>query len=457
MTSYLTASDFRGKYNIDIDDDFAYKLGRSISCFLNAKQFVVGGDNRLSTPALKQALINGLTDSGTEVIDIGMTGTEEMYFSVSKLNTDGGVQITASHNPIEYNGMKIVRSNSKPISINSGLTEIVHLIENNSFSKTTKAGRVIKKSLLADYTKHLLGTIELKNLKPLKILVNAGNGMAGHVITEIETHFKNNNIPIEFVKINIDPDGNFPNGVPNPLLVKNQKITADAVRYYKADLGIAWDGDFDRCFFFDSSGRFIDGYYIVGLLAQILLFKNPNQTVIYEPRLTWNTIDIVSSLNGLAECSKTGHAFIKEKMREKNAVYGGEISAHHYFRDFSFCDSGMIPWLYIIEHISCSNKSLKELVNSRMMKYPCSNELNYTVNCGKTIIDSITNHYQKNSSINKIEMIDGLSIAFEKWRFNLRLSNTEPLLRLNVETRGDKKLLLKKIEEVNSLILNFDT
>lgn len=441
------AYDIRGKLGDELNEDIVYRIGRAYAQFLKPKTVVVGGDVRLTSKTLKGALSNGLRDEGVDVIDIGMAGTEEIYFATSYLKTDGGIEITASHNPIDYNGMKLVRANSKPISGDTGLNEIKRLAEDNNFAPVNFAarGNIQELSILDAYVQHLLSYVDVTQLKPLRLVVNAGNGAAGHVIDAIEKY-----LPFEFIKINHEPDGTFPNGIPNPLLVENRDSTTEAVVVHKADMGIAWDGDFDRCFLFDETGAFTEGYYIVGLLAEAFLLKNPGAKIIHDPRLTWNTLDIADKNGGLAIQSKTGHAFIKERMREEDAVYGGEMSAHHYFRDFYYCDSGMIPWLLVCELLSRKQQTLSSMLEDRIAKFPSPGEINSHVVDPKTAISKVLDHYSADAIF--IDKTDGISLEFEDWRFNLRMSNTEPVVRLNVESRGDHALVNQKTAEVLDLL-----
>ena len=442
--------DIRGQLGEELNEDIAYRVGRAYAQFLDAKRVVIGGDIRLSTESLKQALARGLMDSGVDVLDLGMTGTEEIYFASFHLDIDGGIEVTASHNPINFNGMKLVGRGARPISCDSGLNEIQRLTEENNFSAPTKKGRLEHYSIKNKYINHILSYINLSNIKRLKLVVNAGNGAAGHVIDAIEETFHQAKVPVEFVKIHHNPDGTFPNGIPNPLLPENREATAQAVLEHKADFGIAWDGDFDRCFLFDENGEFIEGYYIVGLLAGAFLAKHPGEKIIHDPRLTWNTIEIIEKAGGVPIQSKTGHAFIKERMRIENAIYGGEMSAHHYFRDFAYCDSGMIPWLLIVELISVKGKKLSELVKERIDAYPCSGEINTTVKDSEATLTKIQDYFAELNPV--IDYTDGVSLDFDSWRVNIRISNTEPLLRLNVETRADTALLLKKVLELSIIL-----
>ena len=564
--SCFKAYDIRGRLGDELNPDVAYRIGYAYARHLGAKRVVVGGDIRHTSEPLKLALAQGLIDAGAQVIDIGMVGTEEIYFASFYLDVDGGIEVTASHNPMDYNGMKLVGRGALPISGDSGLNDIRDLAEklrspfqrgdvdsrlrgndegksgkdegrsgkdegrsgndeetgrkeeernrsdeekdrrdevkdviasaakqssaaveggrwtatasglaetsdinsglaetsdvhsgltetNNSesvFSATPFAEKFSQQSILEPYVQHLLTYIDSAKLKPLKLVVNAGNGAAGHVIDAIEECFAELNVPVEFIKVHHEADGDFPNGIPNPLLPENRAATADAVIAHQADMGIAWDGDFDRCFLFDENGRFIEGYYIVGLLAEAFLRKHAGKKIIHDPRLTWNTIDQVLQAGGVPIQSKTGHAFIKERMRKENAIYGGEMSAHHYFRDFAYCDSGMIPWLLVSELLSVSGQTLSSLVDQRMAAYPCSGEINYRVSDAKLTLNKITEHFSAQAPV--MDTTDGVSLEFEQWRFNLRMSNTEPLLRLNVESRGDAELVWQKVAEIEAII-----
>lgn len=447
------AYDIRGRLGEELNEEIAYRIGRAYAQHLNARRVAVGGDIRLTSEPLKQALADGLMDGGADVIDIGMTGTEEVYFAAFHLDVDGGIEVTASHNPMDYNGMKLVRRGARPISGDTGLKAIQALAEANQFEPAAARGTLVRQPILDPYVAHLLTYIDAAALKPLKLVVNAGNGAAGHVIDAIEAVFKQQGVPVTFIKVNHQPDGTFPNGIPNPLLPENRSATAQAVKAHQADMGIAWDGDFDRCFLFDENGEFIEGYYIVGLLAAAFLAKHPGEKVIHDPRLTWNTIDVVTREGGIPIQSKTGHAFIKERMRAENAIYGGEMSAHHYFRDFAYCDSGMIPWLLVAELICHGGKPLSQLVGERIQAYPCSGEINYTVMDANAALQAVRDHYADSQAV--MDTTDGLSLEFADWRLNLRSSNTEPLLRLNIETRSDLAAVQKRLAEVESLILEY--
>lgn len=439
------AYDVRGRVPDELNEDIARRIGRATAEVLDAGPVVLGRDIRLSSRALQDALAQGLTESGRDIIDIGLCGTEEVYFATPYLKAAGGIMVTASHNPMDYNGLKLVRDGARPISGDTGLFDIRDRAIANTFADMKIRGTTSESYSKVAYVDHLLGYVDRAAMKPLKVVVNAGNGGAGLVIDQLAPH-----LPLNFIRINHEPDGSFPNGIPNPLLPENRGATADAVRVHGADMGIAWDGDFDRCFFFDADGRFIEGYYLVGLLAKAALARHPGGKIIHDPRLTWNTIEMVRDAGGVPIQSKTGHAFIKERMRAENAIYGGEMSAHHYFREFAYCDSGMIPWLLIAELVSTSGMSLAELVEDRMRAFPCSGEINFRVEDARTTINRVIGHFAAQDPI--IDHTDGISADFGTWRYNLRSSNTEPLLRLNVESRGNPALMNERTREIADLI-----
>ncbi len=446
------AYDIRGKLGTELNEEIAYKVGRAYGQIYQPKTVVVGCDVRLTSEDLKQATIRGLNDAGVDVLDLGMTGTEEVYFGAFHLDVQGGIEVTASHNPMDYNGMKLVRENARPISADTGLKDIQALAESEQFIEVEKKGSTQKYNILPEFIEHLLTYIDPAKIRPLKLVMNAGNGAAGHVVDAIEEKFKALNIPVEFIKIHNHPDGTFPNGIPNPILVENRDSTRNAVLIHHADMGIAWDGDFDRCFLFDEKGQFIEGYYIVGLLAQAFLLKQSGEKIVHDPRLVWNTLDIVNQYQGTPVQSKSGHAFIKDVMREHNAVYGGEMSAHHYFRDFAYCDSGMIPWLLAISVLSDTQQSLSSLVENMIAKFPCSGEINFKVVDTQETIQKIFDHF---ADLNPaIDQTDGVSLDFGAWRLNVRASNTEPLLRLNIESRADRnpKPMQDYVDELTQLI-----
>lgn len=445
-TTCFKAYDIRGQVPCELNEDIAYRIGRALVAELKGKTIVLGRDMRLESPMLAQAMTRGLIEAGANVIDIGLCGTEEVYFATSAFKADGGVMITASHNPKGFNGMKLVKAESRPISGDTGLTAIRDRVESGDLGPLGSTPGEVRSELdKTRYISHLLSYVDVADLKPLKILADPGNGAAGPVLRDLMQH-----LPFEWVLINAEPDGHFPNGVPNPLLPENRSQAQQALLENGCDVGLAWDGDFDRCFFFDHRGRFIEGYYIVGLLAEMLLRGNPGAKIIHDPRLTWNTIDQVRLAHGVPIQCKTGHAFIKERMRLEDAVYGGEMSAHHYFRDFSYCDSGMIPWILVTALMSVSGKDLLQLVDERITAYPCSGEINYRVNNVAQALECVLNHFKSEKP--KVDETDGISLEFFDWRFNLRGSNTEPLLRLNVESRGNPELVKEKVKEIEGLL-----
>ena len=438
------AYDIRGKVPSELNNDLAYKIGRAYARLIKAKKVVIGYDIRKSSVELSKSLTNGLNDAGADVINIGLCGTEMIYYSTPYFDADGGIMITASHNPAEYNGMKFVKRDSVPFGYDSGLNEVESMILKNELGEiSSKKGSIEVKDVMKDFIKHLKKFYDPDKIKPFKVVVNAGNGCAGLSLNEIEPQ-----LPIKMIKLFNEPDPEFPNGIPNPLLIENRKPTIDAVLKNNADLGVAWDGDYDRCFFFDENGNFIEGYYIVGLLAKSILKKHPGEKIVHDPRLIWNTLDIVNKSEGIAVQSKSGHAFIKQKMREVNSIYGGEMSAHHYFRENSYSDSGMIPFLLIMQLMSEENKTLGDLVEEMIANYPCSGEINSTISDPSGKIKEIEKLYTGG----KVDKTDGLSVEYDDWRFNLRMSNTEPIIRLNVESKGDVLLMEEKTKELLEVI-----
>lgn len=437
------AYDIRGIVPSELNPDLAYKVGRAYADELGPKKVCIGYDIRLSGPELYDAFARGLNDAGVDVVHLGLVGTEMVYFATAFYGYDGGCMITASHNPPEYNGLKMVRQESRPVSSDTGLNQIEERAHDQSWEKTGLGTRE-DKDVYDDFVQHLLNIVSPSSLKPLKVLCDVGNGAAGVALEKLLPH-----LPLEVTRRLFEPDGNFPNGVPNPILEESRAETEVQLKKGDFDFGVAWDGDYDRCFFFDEHGNFIEGYYIVGLLAQSILQSDPNHTIVYDPRLTWNTLDIVKKLGGRAVICKSGHAFIKEKMRAEDATYGGEMSAHHYFKQHWYCDSGMIPFLLIAKLVSETGRSLGDLVGEMVRNYPCSGEVNSKVADVPTVLKKVEELYSAGGTIDRI---DGLSIEYPEWRFNLRGSNTEPVIRLNVETRGDDALMKAKTAELLSVI-----
>lgn len=429
------AYDIRGRLGVDLDQAIAYRIGRGFARALGARKVVLGRDIRASSEALAGAVARALLDEGCTVLDLGLSGTEEMYLATTHFGADGGICVTASHNPMDYNGMKMVRAGSAPLDAATGLASIKALAEADDFGPARSGGvlRDIGPEARAAYVERVLSFVDIAALTPLRIVVNAGNGAAGPTFDAIAAALEARGAPLRFIRMHHAPDGRFPNGIPNPLLVENRPVTAERVVAEGADLGVAWDGDFDRCFFFDHRGGFVDGEYVVGLLAEVFLAKEPGAKIIHDPRVIWNTQDVVARAGGTAVQSRTGHAFIKQSMRDENAVYGGEMSAHHYFRDFVYCDSGMIPWLVMAELVS-RRGPLADLVAERRAAFPSSGEINFHPADPKGTIAAIRADYEPQAL--SVDEMDGISLDMGDWRFNLRSSNTEPVVRLNIESRG---------------------
>lgn len=445
------AYDIRGRLGPELNEGIARRIGRAFAEVLGARRVVLGRDCRASSEILAAAAAEGLMEAGVEVFDLGLSGTEEMYFATSHLGADGGITVTASHNPMEWNGMKMVRAGSAPIGAESGLAAIRALAENGAFAPARAGGRITPAgNTRAAYVERVLSFVDLAALKPLRILVNAGNGAAGPTFDALAAELAAKGAPLVFERLHHEPDGRFPNGIPNPLLPENQPVTARAVVAAGADFGVAWDGDFDRCFLFDHTGAFIPGEYVVGLLSEAFLAKEPGAKIVHDPRVIWNTADVVARAGGRAIASRTGHAFLKQALRDTGAVYGGEMSAHHYFRDFMCCDSGMIPWLLVAELISRRGLPLAEILAERRAAFPSSGEINFRVADVAAAVARVEVAFA--AAATDRDETDGLSLAFPDWRFNLRASNTEPLLRLNVETRGDAGLVRRMVARIAALI-----
>ncbi len=442
------AYDIRGKIPSEINEEMAYDVGRAYITEMKPRGTVaVGRDVRETSAALADAFMRGVTDTGVNAVDIGLCGTEMMYYASSLDGMGGGAMITASHNPRDYNGIKLVQQGARPISEDTGLLDIERRVRTGDIPEFLgPKGMRTRRDILGDYSRRILSFVDTGALKPLKIVVNPGNGCAGPALDALAP-----SLPFEFIRVNFEPDGTFPNGIPNPLLVENRDATVKVLLDHKADLGIAWDGDYDRCFFFDETGAYIEGYYIVGFLAKRILARNPGAKIVHDPRLIWNTVEIVEEAGGEPVISKSGHSFMKEKMRATGAIYGGEMSAHHYFRDFSFSDSGMIPWLLVAEEMSTTGRPLSQLVGERIRKFPCSGEINRTVTNPDAVLKSVEEHYLDKATA--VSHLDGISMEFgDMWRFNLRKSNTEPVVRLNVEASDDESLMHARTEEILTFI-----
>ena len=445
------AYDVRGRLGEELNDQIARRIGRAFAQTLNARRVVVGRDCRASSEALMAALTEGLLAAGVEVLDLGLCGTEEMYFATTHFGACGGIEVTASHNPMDYNGMKMVKAGSAPLNPATEMAAIRALAESGAFARRREGGKVVlARGARAAYVQRVMSFVDVSALRPLKILVNAGNGAAGPTFDALAAALAQRGAPLEFLRLHHAPDGSFPNGIPNPLLPENQPMTATAVVAAGADFGVAWDGDFDRCFLFDHEGRFVPGEYIVGLLAQVFVAKEPGATIIHDPRVVWNTQDVIARAGGVALASRTGHAFLKQALRDTGAVYGGEMSAHHYFRDFMACDSGMIPWLLIAELMGRSGRSLADLLAEARAAFPSSGEVNFRVADATAAVARVEAAMAGDALV--VDRLDGLSLTFADWRLNLRSSNTEPLLRLNVETRGDNAALGDRVAMVAALL-----
>ena len=446
------AYDIRGEINVDIDENVAYRIGRAVAQHFKEGFVVVGFDARETSPSFADAVSRGICDAGSDALTIGQAGTEEMYWAVTEFGACAGIEVTASHNPINYNGMKIVKSGSQPLVDTNDFQVIKLLAGSADWLAASRTGDVIDKSVeaRAKYVDKVLSFVDVDALRPLKVVVNGGNGAAGPTFDAIAARLADLGAPVDFIRVHHDPDYTFPNGIPNPLLPENHATTADAVRAHGADMGVAFDGDFDRCFFFDEAGQFVPGEYVVGLLASIFLDQEQGGKIVHDPRVIWNTQDIVAEKGGVAVQSKTGHAFVKQTMRDHQAVYGGEMSAHHYFRDFAYCDSGMIPWLLVAELVSKSGLSLGDWVRGYFEKFPSSGERNFTVANADIAISTVLAEYQNGASLDNL---DGLSLSFADWRFNLRKSNTEPLVRLNIETRGPADSIEARVAMISERLL----
>jgi phosphomannomutase len=449
ILSSFKAYDIRGRVPDELDEELSYYLGLALAAEFSPRLAVLGRDVRLSGRGLAAAMTRALLEQGTEVVDTGICGTEEIYFATATRGFDLGIMFTASHNPAEYNGIKLVRKGAAPISGDSGLSDLRDRVLYRRFASGAASPGVYREQSFRDeYVDFLRANLRLPLKKNFKIVMNPGNGCAGYVLEKLLPF-----LPVEALLIHSEPDGTFPGGVPNPLLPEKRQDTAGAVCEQKADLGLAWDGDFDRCFFYDAEGGFVESYYLIGLLAGNLLAGYPGGKILHDTRLIWNTIDLVVASGGIPVQCKTGHAFMKERMRREEALYGGEMSAHHYFGNFSCCDSGMLPWLKLLGIMDSSGASLAELVVERAKAYPCSGEINFRLEDVSGGIKYIHDFFSP--EIAEENHIDGLSADCGQWRFNLRSSNTEPLLRLNVESRANRELMAEKTARIGELLCKF--
>jgi phosphomannomutase len=452
-SSIFKAYDIRGIYPQEINEKDVYKIAKAYCELVKPSEVVIGCDVRLSSPSLKLAAIKAVTDLGIKVIDVGEISTDMLYFAVANYGYAGGFSITASHNPKEYNGAKFVREQSKPISSDTGLFAIRDIAINDKVEITNlelteeNLKLVEKKNILDDYIAKVKTFVDLSKLKSLKIVANPNFGMGGRAVDKL---LENINVKIE--KLNWESDGNFPKGRPDPLIPENREEISRLVVEKGADLGVAWDADADRCFFFTEKGEFIEGYFITALLGKIFLQRNPGGKIIHDPRLVWAVQDVAKEEGGISLANKSGHAFIKERMRQEDAVFGGEMSAHYYFRDYFYCDNGLIPFIMMLEFLSTQNKTLAEIMQEMFwQKYFVSGEINSEVADVKSKIAQAKEKYSVDAK--SVDEIDGVSIEFANWRFNLRGSNTEPVIRLNVEAKS-KELMEEKKDELLDLIRN---
>ena len=441
-SSPFLAYDIRGKIGEQLTEDMAYDVGLAYADLFKPSKIVVGRDVRKSSPEIAERVSDGLNDAGVDVFDIGLCGTEVVYFATPYLDADGGIMVTASHNPMGYNGMKLVKKDSIPVSKDNGLHTIRDMVEKGGLIKSSAKGSRMEMDVWSQYTEKVLSFLkDRRSLEGMRIVTDPGHGCAGPALDLISE-----DLGLDLIRMHHEPDGSFPAGIPNPILPEMRGPVSDMVKKSDADAGIAWDGDFDRCFLFDERGHFTEGYYIVGLLARKMLQLEPGGKIIHDPRLVWNTVEMVKESGGTPLMNRTGHAFIKDRMREEDAVYGGEMSAHHYFRDFHYCDTGMVPWIMVLELMAEEKKRLSELIGERRERFPVSGEINRKVSDQNLVITSVENHFGQGAV--SVDHTDGVSVEHEKWRMNLRVSNTEPLIRLNIETRGDSELLKERTSTV---------
>ncbi|MDD5644384.1 MAG: phosphomannomutase/phosphoglucomutase [bacterium] len=436
------AYDIRGVFPEEINEETAYRIGRAFVSFLGAKNIAVGRDMRVSSPALAKSFIKGAVDQGCNVTDFGMVGTDMLYVGVAMYGYEGGIIITASHNPKEYNGMKLVKERAIPLSGDTGIQDIKKMVVDNNFAEPAKKGNLYNKDIWDDYVKHTLGFVDPSKIKPFKVVMDAGNGMAGKMIPPV---FEK--LPLTIIPMYFDVDGSFPNHEANPLIEENRVGIMKKVVEENADLGIAFDGDVDRCFFVDDEGEFVSGDFVTALLAEAILRKNPGESILYDLRASWAVRDKVLENGGKPFMNRVGHAFFKQRMRKEKAIFGGEVTGHYYFRDNYNADSGIIPALLMLELISAKDVKLSRLIKPLKEKYFISGEINSKVSDTQKKIDELAQKY----SDAQISYLDGISVDYSDWHFNVRPSNTEPLLRLNLEAKT-KEMMERKRDEVLSVI-----
>jgi phosphomannomutase len=436
------AYDVRGLYPDELDEEGAYAIGRGYVDEFEPRRIAVGRDMRLSSPAMADAVMRGAADSGAEVLDLGLVGTEMVYFAVGELGLDGGIAVTASHNPKEYTGMKIVRRGALPVGGDSGLLD-VRARAQGELGAPREGGSIRQEDIWPQFVERVLSFVDVGAIKPLRVVIDAANGMAGAMLPPVLEH-----LPIEAVRCYFEPDGSFPNHEPNPLLPENREFIIGKVKEEGADLGVAFDGDADRCFFVDDSGEFVPGDFVTALLAESVLAKEPGAKIIYDVRASWAVPGTIERAGGTALINRVGHAFIKHRMREESATFGGEVSGHYYFRDFSQADSGVVPFLLMLELISRKGRTLSEILQPYREQYFITGELNTPVPDVALKLQELKERFGPEG---KVSHLDGLSVDADDWHMNVRPSNTEPLLRLNLEALS-QELMERKRDEVLSVI-----
>ena len=438
--------DIRGRLGIDFDETVAHRIAQAFARVTGAGAVVLARDSRASSGAVAEAVAKGLMAQGLRVLDLGLAGTEEMYFATAHLGAGGGIMVTASHNPKDYNGMKLVGPDAVPLS-DAAFAEVRRLSASDLDHRpggSTEDASAARRAYVQRIAR-IVGPVG-----PLRVLVNSGNGAAGPTLDALADGLWDLGARLDLVRMHHEPDGAFPNGIPNPLLPENRPQTEAAVRAAKVDMGVAFDGDFDRCFLFDQAGGFLDGEHVVALLARAHLARHPGATIVHDPRVLWAVQEVVARAGGRSVLAPTGHVFLKAAMRAEAAVYGGEMSAHHYFRDFLCCDSGMIPWLMVAGLMARTGQGLAETADVLRRDHPSSGEINFTVPDTAAMLQRVRAALA--SQARSEDWTDGLSLDFRDWRLNLRASNTEPLLRLNVEARGDPALVAAGVARVRGLI-----